>query len=153
MSAELLVAVREAGQCSLWAHERAIAYQVTDFYACNGSGQDVGRYVGNTLHDLSMTTRWGFLVATHLLQQAKRASSGCGGDSDIAIIPTDGLAEVRRPSKQLEENFDKVYASLRTTILTAVGDLENTQALERKMPQVQAGLRNSKAQNFHLKKL
>jgi 20S proteasome alpha/beta subunit len=117
---ELLIAIREGGHSHLFVTHDNVFAQMKEF-ECIGAGVVTGRSMFQRYYRRDHTLIESYIVAAYVLHHAKRWVDGCGGKSDIFLLPNDSKTVTRLPSSEiesLEAYFDDLDTALRP-LLTA----------------------------------
>ena len=117
---ELLLAVRENNHTHLFSVYDNVFSEKKDF-ECIGSGVVTGRSMFQRYYRRSHTLFESYIVAAYVLHHAKRWVDGCGGKSDIFLLPDSSKTVTRLGSEEvekLESYFDDLDAAL-LPLLTA----------------------------------
>jgi hypothetical protein len=120
---DLIVAIRTIDGFELLEHQAwaVVPVERTRGFACIGSGSILGTYVADQLFHPGQTAAGTAVVATHVLQIAKRYDPWCGFGSDIrALAGTGDSIDMSVTSvAQIEGFFDEVYRTLRPLLFVA----------------------------------
>jgi 20S proteasome alpha/beta subunit len=117
---ELLIAVRDNGRTFLFATHDNVFAEIKEF-ECIGAGVVTGRSMFQRYYRRNHTLIESYIVVAYVLHHAKRWVDGCGGKSDIFLLPNDSKTVTRLPSSDvetLESYFDDLDAALQP-LLTA----------------------------------
>jgi 20S proteasome alpha/beta subunit len=117
---ELLLAIRENGQVHLFSVHDNVFAEMKEF-ECIGASVVTGRSIFQRYYRHDHTLIESYIVAAYVLHHAKRWVDGCGGKSDIFLLPTDSNTVTRLPSAEIEKlelYFDDLDEALRP-LLTA----------------------------------
>lgn len=88
---------------------------------CVGMGIALGKTLIKRLHRFHMSLPHAVLIAIYILRHIKRGVDGCGGNSDIILLPNNGLTMTKFPTdevRKLEEHFDKFDAAIRPVLIS-----------------------------------
>ena len=117
---ELLLAVREHNATHLFVVMDNVFAESTE-YDCIGAGVVLAKSMFQQRWKRSHSLVEAYIISAYILYHAKRWVDGCGGNSDIFLLPNDSTTVTRLPSSEieiLEAYFDDLDAALRP-ILTA----------------------------------
>lgn len=118
-SLRLLIGAKCGHGLKLWESELRSVTEVSGFQ-CVGGGEPVANYMAATLFSPTMSHIWGRIIAAYLLQQTKVYGDGCGGNSDMIVIPREGppivlehedIAPLEQIANVIHERFGPVMAA------------------------------------------
>lgn len=139
---ELLIAAREHG-CShlICTHDNVFA-EIKQF-ECIGSGVITGRSLFQRYYRRNHTLIEAYIIAAYALHHAKRWVDGCGGNSDIFLIPKDTKTVTRLGSDEvakLEAYFDGLDEALKPLLIACPLDPKDDAGFKKIMEYVNNGI-------------
>jgi len=121
---ELLIAVRAHQEINLLCVHDNVFAEIRQF-ECIGSGVIAGRSLFQRYYRKSHNLIHAYIIAAYALHHAKRWVDGCGGKSDIFLIPKDSKTLTRLDSyevEKLEVYFDDLDEALRPLLIACPFD-------------------------------
>jgi 20S proteasome alpha/beta subunit len=124
---ELLLAVREHNATHLFVVMDNVFAESME-YDCVGAGVVLAKSMLQQRWNRSHSLVEAYIIAAYVLYHAKRWVDGCGGNSDIFLLPNDSTTVTRLPSSEietLESYFDDLDAALRPLLAACPTDPSN----------------------------
>jgi 20S proteasome alpha/beta subunit len=115
----LLMAIRAPGRYALLENDgNVILTHVLKPSQCVGTGASLGLYFTDSLFSGEMSMKWARIIGAHLLKQAKEHADGCGGDSRILTIPSDGepIFATKEEIVECESYLAEIEDAMRTVL-------------------------------------
>ncbi len=135
---ELLVAVRENSCCHLICTHDNVFAEIKQF-ECIGSGVITGRALFQRYYRQNHGLIEAYIVAAYALHHAKRWVDGCGGNSDIFLIPKDTKLVTRLGSHEvskLEAYFDDLDEALKPLLIACPLNPTDDTAFKKNMQHI-----------------
>ena len=90
-SADLIFGVKMFGSSKLFSATGPIVVEKKGYYS-GGAGYYMADFLAGRMHNEDLNIRQCVILAAYILSQAKEHVSGCGGDSQIAILRNNGTS-------------------------------------------------------------
>jgi 20S proteasome alpha/beta subunit len=135
---ELLIAVRGYGETHLVCTHDNVFAEVKNF-ECIGSGVITGRSLFHRYYRRTHTLIMAYIVSAYALHHAKRWVDGCGGNSDIFLLPKDSNTVTRLGSDEvvkLERYFDDFDEAVRPLLIACPLDPKDDAKFKKMMDYV-----------------
>jgi hypothetical protein len=155
----LLVAAKARDGFALFKQSRWAATEVhspalkSKPYAVIGSGSGFGHYVAERLYgDAPRETMVARIVSVHVLQLAKQYVDGCGGKSEVYVLPVPGWAykDTEMNASRLETYFTAVNAALRPLMLAIPNPNVSAEEVEERLKNFCDGIKATRPIPFDL---
>jgi 20S proteasome alpha/beta subunit len=139
---ELLIALRQNSKTHLVVAYDNVFAEVPEF-DCIGIGVLLGKSMLKNYYRRSHTLTEAYIVLAYVLHHAKRWVDGCGGQSDIFLIPNLSTTVARIDSGEvegLERYFDNLDATIKSLLVGCPTEPENDKRFRELLTSVSNGL-------------